>query len=44
MAVKELARVLKPGGTLLVFDLGGYVRRFKNYAVEELKWQDAEMT
>ncbi|CAO1633207.1 unnamed protein product [Parajaminaea phylloscopi] len=43
-AVTELARVLKPGGTLLIFDLGGYVRHFRNHVKDTLKWPDAKMT
>lgn len=43
-AVEELGRVLKPGGTMLIFDLGGYVRHFKNHVKEKMKWEDAEMT
>ncbi|CAO1639560.1 unnamed protein product [Sympodiomycopsis kandeliae] len=43
-ALEELARVLKPGATLLVFDLCGYVRHFKNHMRERMKWQDVEMT
>ena len=43
-AVEELGRVLKPGGTLLILDLGGYVGSFSAHVKGAMGWKDVKTT
>lgn len=43
-AVREMARVCTPGGTLLIIDLYGYFKDHKSVLVDELGWKDVDVS